>query len=258
MTALMSGRTLAWACALVCLATSGCASAFLGARAIGGIGARAGIAEAASLRAASGLSIRGGVAVGASRGALLTEAGIATTFRAGGMRGVLAELSGLRPFVDGMGRISAGGRQVMVLDRFGTIRLPSSGRVIGHVERGGVFEATSGLRPRTQVGEFHAPRGFVEGSAVLDVQAVRPGWYRITVVPGYAAGANLGIAALGMGGLAAIEAQRDSLRTLVVHAERSGAIRRAQPVRVGQQLSSSTPEISDARARLEQYMRQKK
>ncbi|MEQ1885193.1 MAG: hypothetical protein ABL967_09040 [Bryobacteraceae bacterium] len=161
------------------IAEAGAMTLRAGAVEAGAMSTRAAVSAAGASEFAGAVRMAG---VGRIAGAALTEARLATIARGAGLPGVLEEMTVARslPRIDALGQITFEGRTILSAEG-GVVRLPSSGRIIGHLRGTQIYSVDSAGAAGAEIGELYSPSGRISGETTMQVTRIRPGWYRVTL-----------------------------------------------------------------------------
>jgi len=120
---------------------------------------------------------------GLSMSAILTESRVATLASRSGLGGVLNELaaSRLQPTLSGLGRVMIDGRPILRAGSDGSIRLWSSGQLIGQIRGERIFALDLTGVATTEIGVVESSLAPLADEVPLHVLRVRQNWYRLVL-----------------------------------------------------------------------------
>lgn len=256
------------------LAIPACSLGFIGSRAAL-VPARAVVGEAAVARAGAVTGAGARVGAGTTRGTMTgaaaraTEPRIIAATRSGGLPALLDELALRRPVLDAAGRVVVDRTAVAVIDKAGTIRIASTGEIVGRIAGTRIVATRSAGSAGTEIGEIVGGR--ISPGMTVEVTAVRTGWYRVILRPPSSGGALAAAAALvtaqdeSVEGVERVErvgpstAAGPDLQAVVRAADAAGERRFRAGLRQGSSPGSDRPashnhEIAELRASIEEYL----
>lgn len=159
----------------------------IGSRAVIGAESSAGVNGA---RSAIGRTATAGESAAMSPRVILTEAQATAITGRRGLSGLFDELSKLptRPTIDEFGRVMMQGRPILQTARDGSLRLWSSGELVGQIRGQRVFALDSTGAALTEIGAMETSSLPLAGAVPIEISRIRPGWYRVmigdqTVIP---------------------------------------------------------------------------